>query len=378
MKVAIFSTSRAEFGILEAILQKNNGLDYFLFIGGMHLLDGFGDSLKDTEKYVVTDKFDFFCNIDTNEARIDSLAKEFSALKDIFCRYDFDSVLLLGDRFELLPIVQTAMIFNKAIIHIHGGEVTEGAIDEQIRHMITKASHIHFPSCKEYEKNIRNMGEEGWRIHNVGALALDNIINLDKISKDELFKDLALECTKKTVLVTYHPVTLEFDILPQKQLEYLFTALSSYDFQIVITAPNIDSSYSKVFEFINSYSTKNNVKYIKHLGMKRYLSLIPFVECVIGNSSSGITEVPYFKIPTINIGDRQKGRIRHLSIIDTDYSVESIKNGIDKALDANFRNLLKDMKYKFGDGHAAEKIIKILKSLNVDQKLLRKKLEFSK
>ncbi|MCD4819046.1 MAG: UDP-N-acetylglucosamine 2-epimerase [Candidatus Cloacimonetes bacterium] len=379
-KIAIFSTSRADFGLFEALLRECERVkySYYLFLGGMHTKEEFGKSINDAKKFEITETFDFLLNEDTSKSKSKSLGIESFALSEIFSKYSFDFVLILGDRFELLPIVNTAIIFKKTIVHLHGGEITEGAIDEQIRHMITKSAHLHFTACEDYSNNIKKMGEENWRVHNVGALGLDNILNVSKIKKEELFKELSLDSNQSVSLCTYHPVTLEYKLSPEKQVQNLFKALENYSGQIVLTAPNIDPSYSTLLKSIKKEIEKNkNISYHKHLGIKKYLSLIKYCDFVIGNSSSGILEVPYFKIPTINIGDRQKGRIRHKSIIDTDYSVESIKIEIGKALDSKFRSSLENMKYKFGDGHAAERIINVLKNTEIYEKLMRKKLNFS-
>ena len=376
MKVAIFSTSRADFGIFEALLNHGNFNEYHLFVGGMHLLDNLGKSLADTKCYNITETFDFLSANDTASDKINSLAKEYILLREIFQKYDFDAVMILGDRFELIPIVHTALIYNKVILHLHGGEITEGAMDEQIRHMITKAAHLHFAACEKYAENIKKMGEESWRVHNVGALGMDNMLSIEPITKTILFNQLGLDLKKELVICTYHPVTLEFGITPLQQFENMMSALDNYKGQILMTAPNIDLSYSQILQAIESYSDKGIAIFVKHLGVQRYLSLISHSDFVIGNSSSGILEVPYYKIPTINIGDRQKGRIRHKSVIDTEYTVESIQKGMEKALDPTFRNSIKDMEYKFGDGHTAEKIIDILKHVKIDQRLLRKRLVF--
>jgi len=178
--------------------------------------------------------------------------------------------------------------------------------------------------------------------------------------------------------LTYHPVTLESRISAQEQILNLFSALRGVELQVLITAPNIDSDHSYLFDIIRKEIEKNsNYHFTESMGIVNYQSMLNYVEFVIGNSSSGIVEVPYFKIPTINIGDRQKGRIRHKSVIDVDYTVESIKQGIQKALDPEFRESLKTMEYKFGDGHAAERIVEVLKGIEINQDLLRKKLEFS-
>lgn len=378
MKPGIFTTSRADFGILEALLRKleQQEIEYCLFAGGMHFKHDLGFSLSDIKGYNIDDTFDFFLNEDTPSAKVNSMGIEFFQLSKIMDCNDFDCVILLGDRFELIPIVTTAILFNKPIIHLHGGEITEGALDEQIRHMITKASHLHFASCKEYAKNIIKIGEESWRVHNVGALGIDNIKNICFINKKDLFENLGINNSSKICLCTYHPVTIESLITVKEQLNNLFEALEIFSGEIIITAPNLDQSYQIIQSMIAEFSKIENVSYIKHFGMRRYLSLIPHCEFVLGNSSSGIIEVPYFKIPTINIGNRQKGRTRHKSIIDVDYSVDSIKKGIIKAMDPEFKNSLKKMEYKFGDGHTAEKIVGILKKIKFNERLLRKKLVF--
>lgn len=381
-KIGIFTTSRAEFGIFSALLKKidnSKDIKYLLFVGGTHLLKEHVFSIKEIENdYKITRKFDFFSNEDSSYSLSKSLGIETIELANIFRKYDFDFCCVLGDRFELLPIVNTAIVFKKPIIHLHGGEKSEGAIDEQIRHMITKASHIHFTACEEYASNIRRIGEQKFRIFNVGALGIDNIVNNKKISKNDLFKLLKLDKNKKTILMTYHPVTLEYKISPIEQIKNLFNALNKFNFQIVVTGSNRDFENEIIMSFINDQIKKHkNIHFFDSLGVIKYHSLIPYCEFVIGNSSSGILEVPFFRKPTINIGDRQKGRIGHTSIIDTEYSEDSIISGINKALSKDFRDSIENMKYKFGDGHAAERIVKVLKNTEINEKLMRKKLDFS-
>lgn len=382
-KIAFFTTSRAEFGILSPLIKAlNNSEDFesLVFVGGTHLAKEHGYTIEEIQNLDINiiDKFDYLLNNNSNKFISISSGIAIIELAEIFSKHDFDFVCLLGDRTELLSIAINAIIFRKPIIHISGGETTLGAIDEQVRHMITKASHIHFATCEQYAKNICNLGESSWRVFNVGSLNADNMINNKKYTKKEIYRKLKLDVEKETVLLTYHPVTLNFNIEPVQQIRNIFKALSFYDFQVVVTAPNADNYRDIIYETIINHMDHENFFYFESLGTKKYHSLIPFCEFVIGNSSSGLTEVPYFKIPTVNIGDRQKGRIRHRSVINTDYSVESIKSGIKKALDSKFRDSLKNMKYKFGDGHAAERIVKVLKSTKVDQNLLRKKLEFPK
>lgn len=378
--VAIFTTSRAEFGLLSNLLceiDKNSNLNYILFAGGAHHLKSQGYSKKEiNEKGFKVVDFDFMIDGNSEKDLLRSLSIETEQLSNIFSEYKFDFVMVLGDRIELLPIVQTAIIFGKPLIHLHGGEITEGAWDDQVRHMITKASHLHFCASSEYERNILSMGEEKWRIHNVGAIGIDTIIRNNTIPKEELFAKYSLDIAKPTIMLTYHPVTLELDISTKTQIENLFKALHKFDFQVIITAPNIDLENTYLFEKIEKEIAKNkDYHFIRSLGISNYQSILKYVEFVIGNSSSGIIEVPFYRIPTVNIGDRQKGRIRHKSVIEADYKVESIIEAINKAISPSFRESIKDMDFKFGDGHAVTRILKILEETDADQKLLKKKLE---
>jgi len=244
--------------------------------------------------------------------------------------------------------------------------------------MVTKASHIHFPSCSEYASNIIKMGEDPSRVHNVGALAVDNMVSIPKITKEELFQDLRIDLNKPVVLMTYHPVTLEKSISPIEQIVNVFRALKNYDFQIVVTAPNADKDRDVIFDYVNKEIQKNNnIKFIESLGVKRYLNLISYCSFVIGNSSSAIIEVPYYKIPVVNIGDRQKGRIFHDNIISCGYSVENIKDAIDYATNPEFYNKLRSMNYKFGDGKTASRIINVIRQISDINRLLTKRLVFT-
>jgi UDP-hydrolysing UDP-N-acetyl-D-glucosamine 2-epimerase len=380
--IAIFTTSRAEFGLFSALLreiEKSEAVAYRLFVGGAHLAEEYGKTIREIEgqKFRIAGTFDFFLNADTSVSLAKSTAIATYELADIFQNFEFDFVCVLGDRFELLAIVTNAILFRKPIIHIHGGESTEGAIDEQVRHMITKAAHLHFVACEDYAINVRRMGEPQWRIYNTGSLAVDNLVHQEKIAKAELCKRLQLEANYPIVFVAYHPVTLEFSISPLQQIKNVFTALGKYDFQIVITAPNPELERDQIMSYIKQEAAQNQrVHYVDSLGIVQYYSLLAHCQFLIGNSSSGILEVPYFKIPTVNIGDRQQGRVRHPSVIDTDYSVESIAAGIAQALSEDFVSGLRRMPFKFGDGTAAKKMVEIIKSVQVDQNFLRKRLEF--
>jgi len=381
IKLAIFTTSRAEFGLLsnlvDTVIQAED-MDYLLFVGGSHHLKSQGQSISEIkEKGYTSILFDFLEDEDSEAALTRSMGSEFTQLVELFEKFDFDYVVVLGDRIELLPIVQTAIIYRKPIVHLHGGEVTMGALDDQVRHMITKAAHLHFCAADAYRQNILNMGEETWRVHNVGALGVDSIVNEPPIPKEDLFQLYGLDSNIPSALMTYHPVTLEFNISVEGQIDNLFNALDQYPLQLIITAPNIDGGHDMLFRKIQAeVARKKNYIFIQSMGIKRYQSILNYVEFVIGNSSSGILEAPFYKIPTINIGDRQKGRIRHPSIIDCDYAVDSIATAIGLSSDPVFLKGLENMEYQFGLGEAAGKIMRILRSVRIDQKLMRKRLEF--
>ena len=380
-KIAIFTTSRAEFGLLsnlvDAVIQAKD-MDYLLFVGGSHHLKSQGASIAEiNSKGYTSVKFDFLEDEDSEAALTRSMGKELTQLGQLFQEFDFDYVVLLGDRIELLPIVQAAIIYRKPIVHLHGGEVTTGALDDQVRHMITKSAHLHFCATDKYRQNILNMGEKPWRVHNVGALGVDSMAGEPPLPKEALFSFYELDPHRPTAIMTYHPVTLEFNISAEHQVDNLFRALDQFPIQLIITAPNIDSGHEKLFERIQvEVEKKRDYKFIESMGIQRYQSMLNYVKFVIGNSSSGILEAPFYKIPTINIGDRQQGRIRHPSIIDCNYAVDSIVAAISLAIDPAFLSGLKNMEYQFGFGGAAEKILSILRSVNINQKLMRKLLEF--
>lgn len=382
-KVAIFSTTRAEFGILLPLIsamEKSRELAPLLFVGGTHLSKEHGNTIKEIKErgYKIAGTFDYLLDKYDSFTLAKGLSVATKELANIFQKHDFDFVCVVGDRYELLSIVSNAILFNKPIIHIHGGEKSEGAIDEQIRHMITKASHLHFVVCEDYAENIRRMGEPYWRVYNTGALGIDYIVKTERLPKKELFVELGFDENRPLAIMTYHPVTLEFNTSAEDQIQNVFSALEDFEIQVVVTSPNIEVDRDKIVHFIQKKVDQNpGYVFVDSLGAIKYHSLISYSEFVIGNSSSGILEVPYFKVPTVNIGDRQNGRIRHESVIDTNYSVESINKGIQKALSKYFKDSLKEMPFKFGDGHAAEKMVEIIKKIKVDQNFVRKRLEFA-
>ena len=381
-RVAFFTTTRAEFGILSpliSMMEKEKDFEVFLFVGGAHLKKKYGYTKKEIidRGFKIDAEFNYLDNKEDSYSLSKSTGKATIILSKIFSNFDFDFVCILGDRYELLSIAINAILFKKPIIHISGGEKTEGVIDDQIRHMITKCAHLHFVACEEYADVVRKLGESNWRVHVTGSLNVDNFKCVKKITKKKLFKHLNLDTNKSTILFTYHPVTLEYKIDIINQIHNLFLALKNFNYQVVITSPNVENDREKLIGFIKEKVKGNdNYHYFDSLGMFNYTNMLHHCEFIIGNSSSGIGETPFFRIPTINIGDRQKGRVRHKSIIDTDYDVDSIINGIKKAQNDGFKNSIKMMGFKFGDGTAAEKMVKIIQNITIDEKLMRKQLSY--
>jgi UDP-hydrolysing UDP-N-acetyl-D-glucosamine 2-epimerase len=242
--------------------------------------------------------------------------------------------------------------------------------------MVTKAAHIHFPACEEYAENIRLLGEEGWRIINTGSLTVDHMRNVKRLTKRQIFKVLERDPDKPTVLMTVHPEAASDEAPVKWQIKQVLEALDRYDLQVVVTAPGMDAHRDVIVASLKIAEVKRSgYLYVESLGYRHYHSLLPHCAFVIGNSSSGLIEVPYYCIPTINIGDRQKGRVRHESVIDVRGSADEIARGIELALSPDFRKRLKDMVYKFGDGHTAPRIVAALKRIDLSPDLLRKTLE---
>ena len=350
INVGIVTSTRAEYGLLRPVylaLQNYKTVNVKLIVSGTHLSKKYGYTLKDIIKddIKVDKKISIIDDNRKNESMADVFAKAVCEFGKYLKRNSFDTIVLLGDRYETLAFA-IACMFNKVpITHLHGGETTEGAIDEAIRHSITKMSYLHFTACDEYKKRVIQLGEDPSRVYNVGSTGIENILNMDLLSKAELSNSIELDLDKYFV-VTYHPVTLGDDS-DKKEFKNLLSALDKYsDFQVIFTKSNADAGSIMINKIIDSYVSKHKTsKAFYSLGTKRYLSLIKYSSAVIGNSSSGIIEAPAMCVPTVNIGDRQKGRIRAKSIIDCDEKFESINKAIKKALNYNCKLNIKDIPF---------------------------------
>jgi GDP/UDP-N,N'-diacetylbacillosamine 2-epimerase (hydrolysing) len=364
MKVCVMTGSRAEYGLLFPLLKaigKDQRLKLQILVTGMHLSPQFGNTYKIIEQdgFSIDEKVEILLAGDSKTEIVKSMGLGLLGFSDSIRRLAPDWVVILGDRFEAFSFATAAYMQGIPIAHLHGGEVTEGANDDGLRHAITKLSFLHFTSTEIYKKRVIQLGEESARVYNVGALSIDNIKSLKLLNREELEKSLRIQLHEKFLLVTYHPVTL--DSRPSEQLfKELLDALDCLEgFQIIFTLPNADAGNTSIIEMIYKFVKDHNerAKAFTTLGQVRYLSTLKYSYAVVGNSSSGIVEAPALGVPTINIGDRQLGRIMANSIVQALTSKESILDAIKKISNDEFRQSCKQINHPYGDGNTAEKIV---------------------
>ncbi|MCF6463984.1 UDP-N-acetylglucosamine 2-epimerase [Clostridium sp. Cult1] len=381
--VLVVTGTRAEYGLLYWTMkeiQNDKDLQLQLMVTGNHLSEEYGYTVAQIKKdgFHIDEEIDMIIDSKNKSAIVKSMGLEMIQMAQAFDRLKPDILLILGDRYEIFVAATCAMMMNIPIAHMNGGESTEGLIDEQIRHAITKMAHIHFTGAEYYKERLLKMGEEPWRVYNVGQAGIENIKRLKLLEKEELENELDLKLDKKTFLITYHPVTLE-SISTKEQIENLLEAITKFDAKYIFTYPNADYGNKLIIDKINEFKGKYKDVYVFHsLGQIKYLSLLKYVDVMIGNSSSGIIESPSFRLPVVNIGDRQKGRLRNNNIIDVGYSAREIISGINIALyDDEFKQGLNSMINLYGDGRTSKIIVDILKSIIVsNRKLLFKKLTY--
>lgn len=341
-KICVVTGSRAEYGLLSGLMKaikEDESLELQVIATNMHLSPEFGLTYKEIERegFFINKKVEMLLSSDTANATTKSVGLATIGFADAYEDLKPDMIVVLGDRYEILAAVSAALFYKIPVAHLHGGEITEGAYDDCIRHAITKMSHLHFTSTEEYRQRVIQLGEDPKRVFNVGAPGIENIKKVLLMDKKELESTLdGFTFNDKTLLITYHPVTLE-NSTAEEQIQNLLSALDEYsDIKIIFTLPNSDTDGRVIIKLINEYVSKHQEKAIAYpsLGLKRYLSALQFVKAVVGNSSSGIIEVPSFGIPTLNIGDRQKGRIAADSVINCGTSKKNILEGLDKVLNS--------------------------------------------
>ena len=370
-KICVITGTRAEFGLLRPLIEliaNDNELQLQLIATGMHLSPEFGYTLNEITEagFMVDKKVECLLSSDSSVGVSKTIALAISGFADALSELTPDLVVVLGDRTEILGAVIATAMANIPIAHLHGGETTEGAYDEAIRHSITKFSHLHFTSTEAYRKRVIQLGEHPDTVFNVGAIGLDAIKKLPLLDKASFEQAIGFKLKERNILITYHPVTLEKEA-PIETFENILIALDELtNTALIFTHANSDKNGRIINKMITEYvsSHKDKAVEFKSLGQLRYLSALQFVDFVIGNSSSGMTEVPAFYIPTINIGDRQKGRINCESVINSNNSLEDIKKSITFALDKTFREKIQQQELLYGNGTAAEKILQIIKEHN--------------
>ena len=366
-KICVVTGSRADYGLLSGLMSAiSDSKDFHLQIiaSCMHLSAEFGFTYKEIESdgFVIDEKIEMLVPGDDAISVSKSVGTGVIGFADAYERLDPDLVVILGDRFEALAAAQTAMITNLPIAHIHGGEITEGAIDESIRHAITKMSNLHFVSTEQFAQRVIQMGELPSRVFVSGATGIDNITKMELISRQECEQMLNFQLSDTNILITYHSVTIPNSV--SNGIQNLLSAIEFLpDATFIITYPNADAGGRAIIEKLKSFSKANSdrVLFIESLGYKRYLKTLQHMSCVVGNSSSGLIEVPSFKIPTVNIGDRQKGRTRGATVIDCDESISSIVRSVRLALSTSFKSTLSEVINPYGKGKATQIILETLK-----------------
>ena len=367
--ICVVTGTRAEYGLLSRLMRMiNDSEDTRLQViaTNMHLSPRFGNTYQEIEKdgFLIDRKIPIIDESEKDDAvtTVKSMAKALSGFADAFHELRPDLVVLLGDRYEILAAAETALIERIPIAHIHGGEVTEGAYDDAIRHSITKMSHLHFASTEAYRKRIIQLGEQPERVFYTGALGVENIKKLHLMEKDEIEREIGFEMDDRTILVTYHPATLGNRSAKADIDDFIAALEERDDLRVIFTMPNSDTGGQLIVDAINAFVDANfeRARAYKSLGVVRYLSVMRQVAAVVGNSSSGLLEAPSFGIPTLNIGDRQNGRIAAGSVWNCAPDKASVLSGLEKVLSRQFRDIASHVHNPYEKGNTAEEIFKII------------------
>lgn len=366
-KICIVTGTRADYGLLQWVMDGvrcDSELQLQVIATGTHLLAEFGLTYQEIEAdgFFINSKLDILTSDDTSIGVTKSIGHGTIAFADAFAKLNPDVVIVLGDRFEALAAATAALIAGLPLAHLHGGEITEGAYDDAIRHAITKMAHLHFVAAQPYQDRVIQLGESPDRVFLTGGLGVDTIHKTNLLNREELEKTLGFKFGERNLLITFHPVTLEKDAAPQ-QLQELFSALDGLNnTHLILTLPNADTGSRRLIEMIREFSkNRQNVKVYASLGQQRYLSCIAQVDGVVGNSSSGLAEVPSFKKGTINIGSRQEGRLKATSVIDCEPICSSITSAIEKLYSVEFQENLVSVQNPYGSGGASQIIVDTLK-----------------
>lgn len=377
-KICVITGTRAEFGLMRAMLEGMKAapdVKLQLIVTGAHLVAGHGNTHEEIRAggFSIDAEVDMLLASDSPRAVGQSMGLGVIGLTTALARLAPDMVVLLGDRYEALAAAQSAMILRIPIAHIHGGEATEGLIDEAIRHSITKMSHVHFTSAEPFRRKVIQMGEQPDTVHNVGAVGLDNVASLEPVSREAIEDFLGLTLDAPILLVTYHPLTLDAD--GAASANSLLEALAAQDgTRIVFTGANADALGQEINARVQAFcaARPRQAVQVASLGVRRYLSLMAMSEAVIGNSSSGLLETPYVGVPTVNIGTRQRGRLRGPAVVDCADTTEAILAAIAKARSPELRVIAARRETPYGAPGASARIVDVLRGLDLDGILFKR------
>jgi UDP-hydrolysing UDP-N-acetyl-D-glucosamine 2-epimerase len=376
--IGVVTVARSDYGIYLPLLrqiQANPDLELYLIVAGMHLSSEFGLTVEaiEADGFEIAERVEMLMSSDTPQGIAKSMGMGAIGFAQAYARYCPDILLVLGDRFEMYAAALAALPFKIPVAHIHGGEVTQGAIDDALRHSMTKLSHLHFVSTQEYARRVVQLGEEPWRVKVSGALSLDNLRSIKLLQAHELEARYGLQqLDQSPLLITFHPVTLEYE-QTKWQIGELLAALETCTMPVVFTMPNADTGGRIIRRMIEAFvQTHPSAQMVENLGTQGYFSMMTIAAAMVGNSSSGIIEAASFELPVVNIGTRQRGRVRAANVIDVAYEKASILEGLKNTLDTQFRAKLRGMRNPYGSGAASEKIVEVLKQVQLDEKLVMK------
>ncbi|MCC6658329.1 MAG: UDP-N-acetylglucosamine 2-epimerase (hydrolyzing) [Rhodocyclaceae bacterium] len=377
--IAVATVGRSDFGLYEPLLERiaaDPALELRLMVSGAHFDPRFGPTMREIEAAGYACEPGLAMHPETDDAAgvAEALGRGVQAFARAFSARRPDLLVLLGDRSEMLAPALAALPFNIPQTHLYGGKVTEGAIDERVRHALTKMSHLHFVSCQPYAERVLQMGEEPWRVFNVGLARLDRIHSHPRSTREALCRELDLDPAQPCLLVTFHPVTLE-PAAQDDQVAALLQALDNSGFTVVATYPNADAGSARIVAALEAFASRQptRVRLLRNAGSRLYVDLMAHAAAMVGNSSSGISEAPSFELPVVNIGTRQDGAIKAANVIDVGYAAEDILSGIRRATDGAFRAGLRGLCNPYGAGNASERIAATLRDIPLDERLLRKK-----
>lgn len=376
-RIGVVSVGRSDYSIYRPLLRRiaaHPQLNLRVLVSGMHLEGRFGNTVDG----IARDGFEISAQIpvlqpeDTPQAIAQAMGLGVAGFGAYFAKEPPDLLVVLGDRFEMFAAALAAVPFNIPILHLHGGELSEGAMDDRFRHGLTKMSHLHGVATEVYRQRVIQLGEEPWRVMHCGALSLDNLNDIHRLSRAEIEQRFSLDLSAPPLLVTLHPTTSEYE-QTGPQTDALLAALRELDLPVIFTMPNADMAGQVIRERIVAFSaTYPKSRSVENFGPEGYFSILEQVAAMVGNSSSGLLEAPSFALPVVNIGNRQKGRLRAGNVLDVPFETKAIVASVKRALSPAFKAAAAGYEHFFGDGHAAEKIVDLIANTPLDERLLGK------